>query len=250
MTQTQTSRRMHYRKHATRWDSNPTSHYFLPRHGRLHTKGSKILWHWMEKMGMKISAGHTQISFGNIFSETVGAEWRWINRNLLPELGMPIVQVCGGDVGKGLPALKGQWSGLWQCAGWGMGNRTLPWCYEIESFVKTCHGHFPLKQYTLEAEQHLVAVNLHGLLTWKWRESLFYSSWEITMRPSLRARGRRKQEKAPARTSASALSKEVSFTVTMIFVNGPRVTAYCDATAQNKNLISLQWKPLFWKHLN
>lgn len=65
-----------------------------------------------KKMGMKISTGHTQISFGNIFSETVGAEWRRINRNLLPELGMTIVQVCGGDVGKGLPALKGQWSGL------------------------------------------------------------------------------------------------------------------------------------------
>lgn len=39
--------------------------------------------------------------------------------------------------------------------------------------------------------------------------------------------------------------KRVSFTVTMIFVNGPRVSAYCDATTQNKNLITLQKKPLF-----
>lgn len=67
MTQTQTSRRMHYRKRVTGWDSNPTSYYILPRRGRLDTKGGKILSHRMEKVGRKMSAGHTQISFGNIF---------------------------------------------------------------------------------------------------------------------------------------------------------------------------------------
>lgn len=38
----------------------------------------------------------------------------------------------------------------------------------------------------------------------------------------------------------SARLKEVSFTVAMIFDNGASLTAYCDATKQNKNLISLQ----------
>lgn len=72
MTQTQTSWRMHYRKRATRWDSNPTSYYFLPRHGRLRTKGSQILSHRMEKVGTEMSAGHTQRSFGNIFEVDSG----------------------------------------------------------------------------------------------------------------------------------------------------------------------------------
>lgn len=42
----------------------------------------------------------------------MGAEWRRLNRNLLAVLGKPIVQVCGGDVGKALAALKGLWSGV------------------------------------------------------------------------------------------------------------------------------------------
>lgn len=34
--------------------------------------------------------------------------------------------------------------------------------------------------------------------------------------------------------------REISFTVTMILVNGPRVTTYCDPPKQNTNLISLK----------
>lgn len=56
----------------------------------------------------------------------------------------------------------------------GMGRHTLPWFCEIEPFVRICHGHFPLKQCTLEAEPHLVAINLRGLMTGKWKLSLFY----------------------------------------------------------------------------
>lgn len=51
---------------------------------------------------------------------------------------------------------------------------TQPWFYEIEPFVRICHGHFPLKQCTLEANPHWVDINLHGLMTAKWRMPLFY----------------------------------------------------------------------------
>lgn len=38
----------------------------------------------------------------------------------------------------------------------GMGLCRLPRLYEMEPFVRICHGHFPLKQCTLEVDLHLV----------------------------------------------------------------------------------------------
>lgn len=49
----------------------------------------------------------------------------------------------------------------------GMGLWPLPWLYEMESFVRVCHGHFPLKQCTLEVDPHLADINLHGLMKGK-----------------------------------------------------------------------------------
>lgn len=46
------------------------------------------------------------------------------------------------------------------------------------------------------------------------------------------------------------LKQQLSFISTMILVNGHGVTTYCDPPQKNKNLISLKWKQLFWKHLN
>lgn len=51
----------------------------------------------------------------------------------------------------------------------GMGPRTLAWLREMEPFVRICHGHFPLKQCTLEADPHLVGINVCGLMAGKLR---------------------------------------------------------------------------------
>ncbi len=51
----------------------------------------------------------------------------------------------------------------------GMGLCPLPWLFEMEPFVRICHGHFPLKQCTLEVDPHLVGINLHRLMAGKWR---------------------------------------------------------------------------------
>lgn len=95
-----------------------------------------------------------------------------------------------------------------------MGWHTLPWSYEMEPFVRICHGHFPLKQYTLEAEPHLVAINLHGLMTGKWTMSLFYIRGAMNSRPCLKEREEetREQEQmwccASPQMPASVPSKE------------------------------------------
>lgn len=70
----------------------------------------------------------------------------------------------------------------------GIGLCSLPWLYEMEAFVRKCHGHFPLKQCTLEADPHLVGINLHGLMTVKMKNAPFLFWREMTIRLCLQER--------------------------------------------------------------
>lgn len=144
-----------------------------------------------------------------------------------------------------------------------MGTRLcpLPQFYEMEPFVRKCHVHFALKQCTLEANPHLVGINLHRLMTGKWRRPRLYfgGKW---LSGGVWRKEKRKQQYESTRFQKQMRccphrgclphplksESEISFTATMVHVNGPRVTTYCDPPKQNKNLISLKWKLLFWKH--
>lgn len=55
----------------------------------------------------------------------------------------------------------------------------LPGLYEMEPFVRICHGHFPLKQCTLEANPHLLGINWHRLMMGKLRTTLFYAGVKL-----------------------------------------------------------------------
>lgn len=144
-----------------------------------------------------------------------------------------------------------------------MGWHILPWFYEMEPFVRICHGHFPLKQYTNNniAEPHLMAINLHGLMTGKWTMSLFYirgGNEFQTMSEGKRGGSKRAwTDVVLCLTSNACLcsiknrKREIPFTVTIILVNGPWVTTYCGPTPspplppkKKKNLISLKMKAI------
>lgn len=56
----------------------------------------------------------------------------------------------------------------------GMGLCPLPHLYKMEAFVRICHGHFPLKQCSLEGDPPLLSINQRGLMTGKLRMTLFY----------------------------------------------------------------------------
>lgn len=141
----------------------------------------------------------------------------------------------------------------------GMGPRTLAWLREMEPFVRICHGHFPLKQCTLEADPHLVGINVCGLMAGKLRMengpfSILGSGGGDYLSVSEGKRGgnnstSRQECKnrcgvVPRHRCLPLLhqkrERRISFTATMILVNGPRVTTYCDPPKLNKNLISLE----------
>lgn len=102
-------------------------------------------------------------------------EWSCLNRNLLPEQGMPIgfENYAAALCGKAYPLWGGSREDYENMI---MGTRPcpLPQFYEMEPFVRKCHVHFPLKQCTLEANPHLVGINLHRLMTGKWRRPRLY----------------------------------------------------------------------------
>lgn len=102
-------------------------------------------------------------------------EWSCLNCNLQLQWGMPIgfVNYAMALCGKAYP-LWGVGREDYENMMMGMELRPLPRLHEMEPFVRICHGHFPLKQCTLEADQHLVGINLHGLMTAKERMPLFY----------------------------------------------------------------------------
>lgn len=78
------------------------SYYFLPRHDACIKKVAKYCHTEWKKWGRKCRQAIHKYLLAIFSGPMVGAERRWINRNLFP-----ILQVCVGDVGKALLALKG-----------------------------------------------------------------------------------------------------------------------------------------------
>lgn len=142
----------------------------------------------------------------------------------------------------------------------GMGLSPLPHSDEMEPFVRKCHVHFPLKQCTLgrgptlgghqsaqvndgEMESAPFSVFVRQMTI---RRALKEREGETTVYASTRLQ---KQMRCCPRHRGLPLlrEREISSNATMIPVNGPRVTTYCDPPKQNKNLISLQMKAVILK---
>lgn len=180
-----------------------------------------------------------------------GAEWSCLNRNLLPEWGMPIefinyavamwekVYLLWGGSGGGYEnMLDGNGTAHTALVLWnGILCDNMSWSFSPETINSGSWATLGGQQSAWVIDRKMESVPF-----------LFQSGNNCEAESEGKGGGNKRK---PHRGRPPlALSKEVSFTVTMILVNGPWVTTYCDATKQNKNLISSKWKPLLWKHLN